>query len=67
MPLPSEKQQCVYWDKWPLAFGRKVKETGGEVGVWGRGSPFSHAHPQLIIARKNVDLAESNPPVFEGR
>ena len=69
MSLPSEKQQCMYWDKWLLAFGLKAKETagrGGECGAGG-GGPFSRAHPQLIIARKNVDLAESNPPMFEGR
>ena len=65
MSLPSEKQQCMYWDKWLLAFG--LKRQQGEVGSVGRGGPFSRAHPQLIIARKNVDLAESNPPMFEGR
>jgi hypothetical protein len=45
----------------------RPRRQQGEVGSVGRGGPFSRAHPQLIIARKNVDLAESNPPMFEGR
>lgn len=40
MPLPSEKQQCMYWDKWPLAFGLKAKETGGRGGSVGQGESF---------------------------
>ena len=68
MSLPSEKQQCIYWDKWLLAFGLKAKETAGRCGECeAGGGPFSRANSQLIIARKNVDLAESNPPMFEGK
>ena len=40
MSLPSEKQQCMYWDKWLLAFGLKAKETAGRGGECGAGGSF---------------------------
>lgn len=43
MSLPSEKQQCIYWDKWLLAFGLKAKETAGRCGECEAGGVLSHA------------------------